>query len=549
MSTLQIPAAPAADARPAAAPWSPFLEPQTLMHRIIERRRMALRIAGWGAALLLLAQAAFAQPATAQTASAEQPLPLTLNEAIQIALVNNYTLQQAQLDVANAEAQVAEAWGSLYPQVDLSSSYTRNLKSPNPFAGSDAEGLFATFGFIGWLADNERARTDDDPATNPISYDEFMDRAGPIVEEGGNPFNVPNQFQNGITVEQTLFSGQAFAAVRGAERLKELNRLGATRQEQILIDDVRAAYYAALLAEESARVQALSVERTQTRVGEIGRQVAQGVVPKVQRLSAEVELANLQTTLVQTQNEAASALDNLKLTLGIPVDRPLTLRSRLEADGFDYITISQEDAVAAAFLNRPDLAQAQLAVELRGIEKNMARAEYYPTVSAFFNANYSGQVPGDRGDNGFFSPNYWNPGMSVGLRLQWNLFNGFQTRARLQQREVAIARARVEQEQLTQSVVFEVEQALRDLEAARSRINAQEQNVSRAELNYEYASARLREGVAPEYEAREASQQLDVARLNYNQALFDYLVAKSAFETAIGQPLFPESTPDPLTLR
>lgn len=521
------------------------------------------------ALLLLVAFPAAAQPAP----EAAQPLPITLDEAVQIALVNNYTLRSTRLDVDNAEAQVREAWGQVYPQVNLSSSYTRNLKTPNPFAGSQAGGLFGSLGFVEWLAFNERARTDDDPSTEAISFSEFQRRrqeglsaAGITPNEGANPFGVPNQFQNSLSVSQTLYSGSAFAAIKGAERLRLINERGADRQEQLLIDQVRQAYLQAVLAAQQAFVSEQSVLRTRATADEVSRRVAAGVAPKFQRLSAEVELANLETQLVQAQDQAALALDNLKLTMGVPVEQPITLRDALTpADLGRYLTASADDAVASALERRPDVEQARLAIELRQIDRSIARAQYLPTVSAFLNMGYSGNVPDDRssvvGDDpddpfsfrqqttGFFSSSYWNPSVNVGLRLTWSLFDGFQTSARVQQRQIAVDKARIDYEQLVQSVRLEVERALRQLRTAQQRIQTQDQNVARAEENYTIVRTRLDEGVATQLELREASDQLDLSRFNYLQAVYDYLVARSAFETAVGMPIPAAERPIDLTHR
>ncbi len=503
-------------------------------------------------------------PVFAQTQPAPAPVTLTLDEAIQIALVNNYTLRNSRLDVDEARAQIREAWGQVMPQVDASSSYTRNVKSANPFAGSEAGGLFASLGFLDWLSFNEQARTDDDPVSVPIAFGEFQERrfeglqdAGIQLSTGDNPFNVPNQFQNGISITQTLFSGSAYASIQGAARIKKINQRGVDRQEQVLIDQVRQAFYQALLAAEQTRVVTLSVERTQATLGETTRRVTQGVAPKYQRLSAEVQLANLETELVQVQNQAASALDNLKFTLGIPVDQPLRLRGELKADDVSpYLTVSVQNAYEMALARRPDVEQAGIAVELRQIDKNVTRSQYLPLLSAFANLSYTGTVPDSRlvtlsdpddpfkfskRENDFFSASYWQPSINVGFRLTWNLFNGFQTTARVQQRQIAVERAQLEYTQLLQAVRLEVETALRNLETAQQRILSQERNVERAALNYQYASARLREGMATPLEERDASDQLDQSRLNYLQAVYDYLVARSAFEAAVGVPLNQQS--------
>ncbi|MFQ5568353.1 MAG: TolC family protein [Rhodothermales bacterium] len=531
------------------------------LHRSSARHASTSLLPGLIALLLLLPSPAVAQLQPAPFEPTLQPVTLTLDEAIQIALVNNYTIRNNRLDVDNTRAQVREAWGEVMPQVDLSSGYTRNLKTANPFAGSEAGSLFSSFGFIDWLAFNERARTDDDPTSVPIAFGEFQDRRFSGLQDAGidlgsgsdNPFSVENQFQNSVSITQTIFSGRAFAAIAGAQRLKEINERGVDRQEQVLVDQVRQAFYQALLTREQARVVAQSVTRTRSTYEEVAKRVAQGVAPKFQRLSAEVQLANQETELVRVQNQAASAEDNVKFTLGIPMDQPIQLRGRLEADDYNpYLMISAQNAFVEALDRRPDLDQTRLAIELRKIDKKLTRSEYLPTLSAFANFSYSGSIPDNRTitisdpndpfsfssrQNKFFSSSYWQPSINVGFRLTWNLFNGFRTSARLQQRQVAIERAELEHTQLQQSVLLEVEAALRNLETARQRIASQEQNVARAALSYEYASTRLREGVATPLEERDASDQLDQSRLNYLQAVFDYLVARSAFETAAGVPL------------
>lgn len=502
-----------------------------------------------------------ARPDPLADASSDAPAVLSLDEAVQIALVHNYALRQTRLDEENADVQVREAWGALIPSVSLNSSYTRNVRTPNPFAGSEAGGLFESLGFVEWLSFNEEARTDDNPDTQPISFPEFQEQqqqglreAGISPGGGGNPFAVPNQFEAGVTVSQVLFNASAFAAVRGADRLREIRERGTDREEQLLIDEVRATYYQAVLARERARVVQQSVDRVQRTVSETAQAVEQGTAPKFDRLSAEVELSNLRTELTDASNQAELAVNALKNVLGIPINTPIVLADDLDApaapEAVGEFTIAS--ATDLAIRNRPDLRQAQLAVELREIDRSITRGGLFPTLSAFASANYVGSVPDDRSvtlsdpedpfsfsqnTRPFFDSAYWNESVNVGLRLTWNIFDGNQTRRQVQQRTIAVEQARIDRERARQGVRLEVEQALRNLRAAQQRLDSQSENVERAELNYEYARQRLQEGVARPIEEREASQQLDQARLNRLQAAFDYVAALSALETAVGRPL------------
>ncbi len=502
-------------------------------------------------------------PLYAQEAS-QQVLTLTLEEAIQIALVHGYAVQSARMDVADANTQVSQGIGTVLPNVELSSGYTRNLQTANPFAGSSAGTLFNSFGFVGWLAYNEDARTDDDPTTGILTFDDYSDRvdegyraAGLSLDDSDNPFAVANQFVNGVSVTQTLVDLSKFRTVSGLRHLTRSLQGALDRQEQLIVGQVRQAFYLTLLLQEQSTVAAQSVARTRHTVQEAARLVAQGVAPKARRLSAQVQLANLETQHVQTSNQALTALDNLKFILGIPVDQPVRLSGELAVDEEAlFATYAASGATDRAVELRPDLQQLYALRDLAQINLSAGRLEALPSLSAVANLNYIGSVPSNRTfgrpvkddpfsfrrvTEGFFSNAYWQPSVSVGVSLQWSLFDGFARRARRQQLQIQLSRAELHVRQATESIRLEVATALRDLQAAQSRIASQTSNVANAELNYTYAQTRLTEGVGTPLEERDASAQLDQSRINYLQAVYDFLLAKSTFETAAGIPLANQS--------
>jgi len=508
--------------------------------------------------IVLVASPLQAQNTAIPVASDDASVVITLDEAIQISLVQNLALKNVRLDLENAQAQIKEGWSELFPQIDLNSSYTRNVKSPNPFAGSEAGSFFESFGFIDWLAFNEQARTDADAGTDPISVEEFFFRqatgyqnAGISRDLGDNPFSVPNVYSAGLSISQKLFDGRIiFGAVGASKWLKPFNESAISREEQVLIRNVKAAWYASLLAVEQVRVADQSVIRARRTFEEVSRQVEQGTAPKFQRLSAEVELSNLETAQVQAAVNAETIVDNLRLLLGIPTEKNVQLRGDLESDVDDrFLTVSKEDAALTALNRRPDLRQAHIGIELEKIQLQVAKSEYLPNLNAFANFNWLGNVPDNRqivssvdGDpfsftssnRTYFDDSYWDRGVSVGFSLSWNIFNGLASHRRIQQRKIAVQQAENNLEFLNRSIRLEVEQALRSVRASHTRMSGQRKNVDTAELNFEYAEARLREGIATPLEVREASSQLDQTRMNYLQAVHDFLIAQSTYETAIG---------------
>jgi outer membrane protein TolC len=497
---------------------------------------------------------------------------LTLRDAIRVALRENYDLRSAELDVEEARAQVKEARGSVYPRVDVSGSYTRNVVQANPFAGSDVGSILGGGTESEWVAFNERARTDGDPSTEPIPLGEFEQRqleaqreAGISFGGSGNPFGVDNEFLGSVQLTQTLYDKSAFSALRGAQQFQDVSRQGLDRRVQTVANDVYEAFYAALLAQEQVRVIRQRTERTEETLKEVSARVRRGVAPKLQRMSTEVEVSNLRTELIQATNDANLALDQLKVTLGLSVDTPIQLDGALETDPQDlFVNTSTQEAISRAVEQRPDLQRAALAIELREIEQETIEAQYYPTLEAVATFSYSGRVPDNREQiltdatdpffydtfqRGFFDDSYWNPTLTAGLRMSWNVFNGFATTARMEQQDVAISRARLQRDQLRQSIELEVSSAVRRLETARRRIQSQRQTVQNAETNYQFTERRLAEGVSSPLELREASDQLDRSRLNYLQAVYDYLVARSDLETAVGMPLTPATEDYQMTAR
>lgn len=320
--------------------------------------------------------------------STQDGTELSVRAAIRLTLEENYSLRDVKLDVENANAQIREAWGVLYPQINATGSYTRNLKTANPFAGSDVTGLFSGGGATEWVTFNEEARTDNNSQTEPIPIREFRERqrqgrreAGVTLGGGGNPFGVDNEFIGAISVRQTIYNGQAFSAIEGAQTLKQLNKKAVDRQQQVAVNEVRQAYYDALLARRQVSVTKQSVERARQTYQEITQQVSTGTVPKSERLGAEVEYKNQQSQLIQARADYQTAVDALKRVIGINVDSSIQLSGTLDTDNRgEYYQVSVTDAVQEAISNRPDLEQARLSAELQEVRKDTEQSGYLPMV-------------------------------------------------------------------------------------------------------------------------------------------------------------------------
>ena len=504
------------------------------------------------------------QAAIAHAQHDSPPLSLTLEEAVEIALVNNYALQASRLVEEDAKLQIIAAIGVAFPTIEGASSYTRNIKEANPFAGSSAGDFFSGFAFIDWLGYNEAVRTDGLDVTTPITFAEFADRQRRGLEAAGitsgessdNPFSVKNQYLNSITITQTILNAPNWIRVVHPDgfkaALRQVTKI-AERQEQLVIGQVRETFYGALLAQEEARVALQSVARTQASRDETAQKVHSGVLPKMERLSMDVALANQTSELIQANTRASNRLDQLKYLLGLPNEQQLMLNEILEVQDISpYFTISATDALEQALLERPDLEEARLAHKFALNELRANKLSRFPTLNAFVNFSYSGRVPDNRnytipnltnpfsfsqGRNTYFSKAYWQSAVNIGFNLRWEIFNGLKRRRTIQRAEVAARQAGLNVDQLTATTKMELEAALRNLRTAYHQINSQKTNVANAELNYEYTLSRAKEGVANTLQVRTASAQLDTSRLNHLRAIHTFLIAQSTLEVVLGIPI------------
>ncbi len=444
--------------------------------------------------------------------------PLTLGGAVERALDRNRDIREARFGLEQAEAQVSEAWGEVYPRVDLSSSYTRNLAPAVSFLPAI---LF-------------------DPEADP---DELL-----RVQ-----FGADNQWMGQIQVEQPLFEARAFIGVGAAGRYEELQSEVVRARVQEVVTGVRGLYYDLLLAQEQARLIEESVRRVQESLAETQALQQEGLASDYEVLRLEVELANLRPSLRRAENAYAQARRELALELELedpesirvtgslaemdladPAENSPENRAILEFAGVALDGPTTQDALLeAAYTGSSRLRQAAAQEDLRQAELRVEQAEYLPRVSLFGSWQVQAQQDG--------SPEFFGSGpqrgyaRNVGVQVTIPLFTGRQRGARVSRTRAALNEARVETEQARERTALEIRNLLEDVEEAELRAQGQALAVRQARRGYEIASAEFREGTLSHLELTDAEVALRESEFNYAEAVHDYLTARSRLDQAVGQ--------------
>lgn len=441
---------------------------------------------------------------------------MTMPEVVRTALDRSREIRQARYALDEAEEQVSEAWGNVYPVVELSANYTRNV-SPS-------------ISFLPAMIFN--------PAAGP---EELI----PVR------FGADNLWVSSITVDQTLLDAASFFGLGAAGRFRALQDEVLRARTQAVVTRVRVAYYDLLLAQEQERLIDNSVRRVRENRDEANALHRAGLASDYDVLRLEVELANLEPNLRRAGNAIVQARRQLAVELDLDDPESLAVAGSLAAMNLEDVSANTSDnrailqlsrigsfgseggaALAARALGvRSDLRQLELTEDLRRTDLRIEQAQYFPTVSVFGGYDINAQ---QNGSPSFFgSPRAY--GRRVGVRLSLNIFNGFQRESRIDQRRAGLRSAQSQTRLARDQAKVQVRTIADQVDEALLRARAQGFAVQQAGRGFEIARAQRREGISSQLELTDAEVALRQSEFNYAQAVYDYLTARARLDEAVGQ--------------
>jgi len=447
---------------------------------------------------------------------------LSVEEAVARALRESQEVKLARSQVDRAAAQVKAARSAALPQINANLSYTRTFASPFSSGGSFE------------LPDSLQFNPDPNaPLEDRIRY--LEDRA-PLAGLAGLgqlfsnlPFGQENTYVAGVTGTQLLYSGgRVGAALEIAAHYEEAARLGLAEQMAEVEQQVRTAYYRALLAREMEQIAQAALDQAEAFLAQERLRERAGLASDLDVMRAEVAAENLRPQLVQARNAADLAELDLKRLLNVPMDRRLELTTPLEVPASDALS-APDVAERAVLQRRAALPAAGRQIAIREQQLKIAKRSYLPTVS--LHMTYGRQMyPVEVFDFSGEARTDWNAGISVQLPI----FDGFKRSADVAEAQVLVEEARLQLEQLKEAIELQYEQALRERERARAEIEARRRTVEQADRVYALTELQYEKGLATQLEVSEARLALLQARTNLAQALTDFHIADAALIRALG---------------
>lgn len=431
-------------------------------------------------ALLLNASGVRAQqPTSAAGQIAGEPLKLTLDRAVGLALKQNPTAQIAVLQAAQAVQDKNIARAGLLPQADLQAYDTVRRSNIEAQLGIQIPG--------------------------------FPQHIGPI-----NVFNAGPTF--GMPVFDLNLWNRYRSAKAGASASKE-NSLS-TREQVILL--VVSQYIGTLRAMATVEAAQSRVELAQALYDQAADLQKEGVGTGIDTLRANVELQNEKQALLVAQTDRDASLFGLSKLLNLDPHQEIRLEDTLSF--FETPQPDVNSSIDEALAGRPEWRALEQQTKAAEYDKKASQDLRLPTVRVDGDWSYQGT----RLNNGIPVYNYQ-------ATLDLPLFTGGRTHAEIVKSDLQLKVLSEQKADLRNQIALDVKTALLNLKSARNQVEVANLGVQLSKEEVDQARDRFKAGVANNIEVIQAQDAL--ARANDNQiaALYRFNQARADFAKSVGQ--------------
>ena len=396
--------------------------------------------------------------------------PITLEQALALALRNNKELEEARLNLVRAQRELQEARAAKYPDLTLGANYTNSNTAA-------AQRQRERFGIASGQNDGSQNQID---GTLSLNYD---------VYTGGN----------------------RDADIKRAKKNVEFNLLDVERITEQSLFEASRDYYDLQNSNAQVDIAAASVEDAQQTLKDAQLLEQAGLGTRFDVLRAEVELANADQGLIIAIANQKTAKRQLAETLSLGQQVNLETADEIaEAGIWDR---SLEETIILGYDNRAELDQLLVRREINEQQRRIALSAIRPRISLF--ADY--EVLEIYDDDARLADGY-----QAGARFQWAIFDGGTALARARQEETDILIDQTAFANQRNQVRLEVEQSYFALQANKENITTAEKAVEQAEESLRLARLRFQAGVGTQTEVIQTQTELTTARGNRLDAIIQY---------------------------
>jgi outer membrane protein len=442
-----------------------------------------------------------------------QKYNFTVADCVNYAVEHKSDVVNSDLDVKSADYHVKEIIGQGYPQISGSASFQDYIKSPTVLFPD-----FITPSIYGVLAKEGVKDGNGKPIVVPTST-------------GLEPVNFTQKYNSsvGVTLNQIIFDPNYIVGLQARKTYKELYVRSYTRSKIEASVNVTKAYYQVLVSNEQLKLVQADVDELKQQLDETVARNKQGFVEKIDVDRITVQYNSLVTNRDNIIRTLALNYQLLKFQMGMPIDKPLGLKDKLEDVPLEA---NADDAVSdtSVYHNRIEYSLLETQRKLNEYDVRSKKGQYLPKLTA--NASYSAAYQSNSFSD-LYKTNF--PSAYIGLSLSVPIFTGFQHKNQLKQSEITVLKSDNDLIDSKNAINLQVSQARVAYINGLQTLNDQKKNMALAKEVLRVSKIKYEQGVGSSIEVTQAQTAVQDADNTYIQGLYDALVSKVDLDKAYGR--------------
>ena len=422
--------------------------------------------------------------------SAPAQTPLTLPQAVSMALAKNPLHKAAAAEMRISTAAIRQARSPLMPKITFTESALR---------GNDPVYVFGS-------RLRQQNFTQADFALNQLN----------------TPTPISN-FSSRFSGQWNLFDGlQSWYGVSRAKYLNQAAEQQLDRTDQELVYQAVQEYYGTLLAQRQVQVAEAGVETAQAIEASSRARVESGMVVESDLLSAQVATAVRRQELISAQNELSLARTQLALAVGVSSDTLFDPQEALTDRSFSPPPVAELEAIAIE--KRPDLKRIESERSAQAKSVSMAKGAFAPRLNVFGSWQTDSPNPGWNGGNNWLA----------GAELQFDLFDGDSKRANLAMQKAVQEKATAMRDSFHDQIRLQVRKAYYEYDAAQQQVSVARTAIAQAEESLRINQDRYDGGLSTISDLLRVQEATQRAKVDYWLAVYRVQTSYAGVELATG---------------
>ena len=415
----------------------------------------------------------------------------TLQQAIEQAQKNNYSVINANRDLEIAKHKKWETTTMGLPQLNGSANYQNTFEFQKQGAAANSFNPLANPNEITLLA-----------------------------------FGTKHTAIGNLTLSQLIFDGSYLVGLQSAKTYLKISETAQVKTKQEIKEIVINSYGNVLLADETILIINKNKVVLEKILSDTRQIYKNGLIEEENIEQLQITLNSVNNALDNVTKQRVIALNMVKLLLGINLDDQIVLTDKLSTltqDNIDLQILSSEFNVN----NNIDYQIGKNVEESKRLLVKFEKSKALPSLAAQLNFGYNAFS----NEFTFFnSDQKWSNYSNVGVGLNVPIFSSGARSSRVQQAKIDLEKSRTQLTETEQNLKLQHQKAKSDYEFSINQYNNAQANLKLAERIESKQQVKFKEGLSSSFDFAEAQRQLYTAQQEVLQAMLEIVNKKATLE-------------------